>query len=278
MFNFDKIYVINLESRFDRKHAFNTRYRHKLNYEYINAVPGESINVPDLIKQGKLNKSFYDPNGMVNKNIIACAFSHRLAIQTFVDSGAETCLILEDDVIIDTSKINETYITQLQNEISDLNWDIIFLGRQELYIFKNSRNDKNDDVSPLFCKHKKALGGFAAHAYLINKKSAKKLLEHTNPIKYAADVLLDMRCDDMNVFCIKESLIRQLIDLNYDLGKIKFNEAKSDTSQHDHWTNQCYMFSNVDDTVQSAEFLENNTSLEGPNIHIGGLVKLNFKQ
>ena len=71
MFNFDKIYVINLESRFDRKHAFNTRYRHKLNYEYINAVPGESINVPDLIKQGKLNKSFYDPNGMVNKNIIA---------------------------------------------------------------------------------------------------------------------------------------------------------------------------------------------------------------
>ena len=278
MFNFDKIYVINLESRFDRKHSFNTRYRHKLNYEYINAIPGNSINVPDLIKQGKLNKSFYDPNGMVNKNIIACAFSHRLAIETFVKSGAESCLILEDDVALDPSRLNAEYIAQLETELSDLDWDIVFLGRQELYIFKNNSTDINDDISPLFCKHKKALGGFAAHAYLINKKSAKKLLEHTHPIKYAADVLLDLRCEDMNVYCIKESLFRQLIDLNYDLGETKFKEGKSDTSQHDHWTNQCYMFSNVDDTVQSAEFLENNTSTNGPNIHIGGLVKLNFKQ
>ena len=252
MFNFDKIYVINLESRFDRKHSFNTRYRHKLNYEYIDAIPGNSINVPDLINQGKLNKSFYDPNGMVNKNIIACAFSHRLAIETFVKSGAESCLILEDDVALDPSRLNAEYIAQLETELSDLDWDIVFLGRQELYIFKNNSTDINDDISPLFCKHKKALGGFAAHAYLINKKSAKKLLEHTHPIKYA--------------------------DLNYDLGETKFKEGKSDTSQHDHWTNQCYMFSNVDDTVQSAEFLENNTSTDGPNIHIGGLIKLNFKQ
>lgn len=278
MFNFDKIYVINLQSRFDRKHAFNTRYRHKFDYEFIDAIPADAINVPDLIKQGKLNDSFYDPNGMVNKNIIACAFSHRLAIETFVDSGAETCLILEDDVALDPSRMNQEYVNQLESEISNLDWDIIFLGRQELYIFNDLKDDKNDIASPLFCKHKKALGGFTAHAYLINKKSAKKLLEHTKPIKHAADVLLDMRCDDMNVFCIKESLFRQLIDINYDLDEIKFAEAKSDTSQYDHWTNQCYMFSNVDDTVQSAEFLENNTSVDGPNVHIGGLVKLNFKQ
>lgn len=278
MFNFDKIYVINLESRFDRKHSFNTRYRHTLDYEFINAVPGNAINVPSLIKQGKLNQSFYDPNGMVNKNIIACAFSHRLAIETFLKSDAETCLILEDDVVIDPSRLNKEYIARLDHELSELDWDIVFLGRQELYIFNDLKDDKNDNISSLFCKHKKALGGFTAHAYLINRKSAEKLIEHTTPIKYAADVLLDMRCDDMNVYCIKESMFRQLIDINFDLDEMKFKEAVSDTSQYDHWKNQCYMFSNVDDTVQSAEFLENNTNTDGPNIHIGGLVKLNFKQ
>jgi len=82
----------------------------------------------------------------------------------------------------------------------------------------------------------------------------------------------------MNVYCLKESLFRQLLDINFDLGEIRFTEGFSDTSEYDIDKNQCYMFTVVDDTVKSSEYLENNTKVDGPNRYIGGLVKLNFKE
>ena len=67
----DKIYVINLPKRIDRRKEFDETFG-RLKYQYIEAISGDEINVKELIKNKRVSKFFYDPSGSVNKNVIAC--------------------------------------------------------------------------------------------------------------------------------------------------------------------------------------------------------------
>ena len=47
----DKIFVISLRERDDRRKSFDINFR-DFNYEYVDAVDGNSLDISELVKQG----------------------------------------------------------------------------------------------------------------------------------------------------------------------------------------------------------------------------------
>ena len=255
----DKIYVINLPKRKDRREEFDITFG-KLIYEYIQAISGDEVNVKELIKQKRVSKYFYDPAGSVNKNVIACNLSHLKVWETFLESKEDVCLVFEDDVVFTeeifltttSMETNEAVITptkfwnDMMSQLDTLDWDIAFLGKKQEYV-------NGIDKTELFCKPFWASGLFGGHAYMLNKKSIRNLILKYRPIKYAADVFLDMMIDEMNVVALKKSLFRQRTDI-YLHDKKLLHKVDSDTF-YNEYREEKFTEVRVDDTVESIEFI-----------------------
>jgi glycosyl transferase family 25 len=271
----DKIYVINLPKRQDRRDEVESELS-RLEYHYINAIDGMEIDIPKLILNGTLNESFYDPKGMVNKNVVACALSHRKSWETFVDSQEETCLILEDDVFTTRPILKDSYSENYDKpsefwddmmfQLGGLDWDVVYLGKKTQYV-------DGIDTTPLFCIPFYGAGGWGAHSYLINKKSAKKLLKLYNPIKYAVDVFLDVMIDELNVYSVKESSFRQRGDIYIEK---KLPEKVDSDTFHNSYYKGSITSTHVDNTVESTEFTNYRESVDFEEGR--GFIKLNFRK
>ena len=262
----DKIYVINLPKRKDRREEFDITFG-KLIYEYIQAISGDEVNVKELIKQKRVSKYFYDPAGSVNKNVIACNLSHLKVWETFLESNEDVCLVFEDDVVFTeeifltttSMETNEAVITptkfwnDMMSQLDTLDWDIAFLGKKQEYV-------NGIDKTELFCKPFWASGLFGGHAYMLNKKSIRNLILKYRPIKYAADVFLDMMIDEMNVVALKKSLFRQRTDI-YLHDKKLLHKVDSDTF-YNEYREEKFTEVRVDDTVESIEFINYPVSPE----------------
>ena len=116
------------------------------------------------------------------------------------------------------------------------------------------------DRTPLFCTPFWSAGLFGAHSYMINKKSVDKIINGYKPLKYPADVYLDVLIEDLNVYALKESLFRQETDI-YLHDKPNLKKVDSDTF---HNENRKKGFTNVkvDNIVESVEFINYPESLE----------------
>ena len=276
----DKIYTINLPERKDRKEKFIERFS-TLDFSFVEAIRGEDIKIPKLIKKGIVSKQFLDPGGSINKWIVACALSHIKVWEEFKSSKKNTCLVFEDDVVIsrDINKnITETiteenkviarppqYWNELFYQIQDLDWDIIFLGKKERYVDGTSVNKLQPQESPLFCIPFWSSGLWGAHSYMINKKSVTKLLKKYKPIEYSVDVFLDL-CNnsnlrDMKVFALKESLFRQETDIYIHDKNDWIAKLDSDTL-HNRDGLKKFTTVKVDETVDSIEFINYPSSSE----------------
>lgn len=193
MLDIDIIYIINVREDRDRlvETIENLTQAGYYNYKIIEAVNGDDLDVSQLIKEGKLNNTFSDPNGNLNLGIIACALSHRKAYLEFSKSSYNRCLIIEDDI-----EFTPKYFIDYANGVVDVfnenlnkykdKWEIIQLGKNW-----DKLTSTRSDIKYLN-KIVKFIPDYAAHAYIINKNSVKKLIEATNKIKFAADANLDI--------------------------------------------------------------------------------------
>ena len=276
----DRILTISLPRRQDRKEKFNQRFG-KIEFNYIEAVSGMDINIPKLISEGIVNDEFYDAFGAINKNVIACSLSHLKCWEIFRASKTETCLIFEDDVVptkeifsSTTNSNNEVVIqpsdfwNEMMNQLEDLDWDIVYLGKKEKYV-------DGIDRTPLFCTPFWSAGLFGAHSYMINKKSVDKIIDGYKPLKYPADIYLDILIEDLNVYALKESLFRQETDI-YLHDKKLLHKVDSDTF---HNENRKKGFTNVkvDNIVESVEFTNYPESIEFDNKRWPPLMKAKLR-
>ena len=222
---FDKIYVINLKRRKDRKEDIIKAFP-GVNLTFIEAVDGNDLNQKQLIKEGKINTSFCDPTGMVTMGIFACALSHKKAWDQALADGVENALFLEDDVysimpLIEGSNFTPQYQSIL-NDIKQFDWDLIHLGKKTST--SAGINIGNYLVVP---RYRSSYNG--AHAYAANKNTIKELSKQCLPIKLAADVYLDEFYNSkFNIFTLRESLIRQVSDTTLA------QEADSDTYYNEY--------------------------------------------
>lgn len=120
----DKIFVINLARRSDRKKSmekfFLIQNISPTDYEFIEAFDGQT---PITQTKFELNKISNPSNPIITSGHFACLLSHLKAIQLAKSRGYKSIMILEDDVY-----------TEEQNLISKLNsiqvpdYDLMYLG------------------------------------------------------------------------------------------------------------------------------------------------------
>ena len=221
---FDKIYVINLKRRKDRKEKL-IKDNPEIDFTFIEAIDGKKITKEQLIETGQLNPLFYDPTGMVTMGIFACALSHKKAWDQALEDGVETALFLEDDINFKVPFIKDRSFTPLYQDIlSDLkqfDWDLVQFGKKtemQQGIFSGKYW-----VVP---RYKSNFNG--AHTYAATREMIQTLSNNCLPVKYAADVYIEGFYNTHNLLTLKESLIRQNSD------SVDPQNADSDTYYNDY--------------------------------------------
>lgn len=148
----------------DIKSLLNS-YDMKVNF--IKGIDKRTINIDELIKTN--NITYWDS---VNKGRIACHYSHIDVLKKFLETNETRCIIFEDDLLItENFKIILKY--KLKNIIKNTpkNIDLLYLG----YCYQ----DCNNDI--IVNKYmKKTNGALCRHAYMVNRKAAKIIINQTN--------------------------------------------------------------------------------------------------
>lgn len=155
-------------------------HKHELNPILFKGINGKTVE-QDLINTHFTQ--FYSKFGP--KSSIGCALSHLYVWKQFLESDSNYALIFEDDIVFDESinlkqTINE-FITQTPKD-----FDILALGsfgsentNNFFYLVMNLLQITSDEVivnefikKPHTC--------LAAHAYILSRKGASKLIENLN--------------------------------------------------------------------------------------------------
>ena len=243
---FDKIYIIN-SSRYSPNRRLKIVNELKSvgwnNYEFVEAIWGTELpaDLTSLIKAGELNDVMYDPNGIMTRNIIACAMSHRRAQQKMINDGIESALIIEDDVKFTEPGLKMLVngeLDSIQQELQKSDWDLFYWGGVTEQV-------NNFDIGKgSLRKYKRYLPEWAAHAYQITRSGAEKLVKNNTPIKYAADVNLE--CTPLNMYCSPYTMICQTIgDWDRPLGELMLNEIHDLIMERRHETGSTEAWSNT---------------------------------
>lgn len=198
----DAAYVIHLDRHKLRKKVIDKLSKDiQLPLTYIQAIDNKDYldNPQELTKY--LNNEWWDPCGWLTLGIIACALSHRKAYKTFLDSDNEVGLFLEDD-IYNTKYLRRYDYNQVRKELDDMEWGVCWYGKYWDENFKINDITKNliepEPVSRLQT---------AAHAYLLNRKSAEWFYNNILPLKYPADIRLEI--SPFKQVALKHSVFKQ---------------------------------------------------------------------
>lgn len=200
-------YVISLKSLERLENIDLQNKKLNANINIIDAVNGLQLNQNELLKLGEISQSFFKEENKRSKEI-GCYKSH-LFIYNLINNNLNKkkySVVLEDDFNVIPENINEKMETLLNN-ISDLDFDIIFLGNT----FPNNSVDKIKNDLYLIDKNKYTIGTFA---YLINNKNIDKIINLTKFIDAPIDNKLDtlIKNNSLNAFVVYPNLINYIAE------------------------------------------------------------------
>lgn len=178
-----KSYVINLKKNMEKYTRLQTTFAGiNIKPERVEAIYGkdlsdsyiDSVTYPSV--QFTINNGRSTDNNIGTLGGIGCYLSHVLLWKMLVDSKEDVFLILEDDATPSVYSVVE--INRFLNSINkaEPDWDAIYLGWAKPFYSGNKDIKISNDI------YKINEITFQTHAYLINKKGAKKLLEKAFPI------------------------------------------------------------------------------------------------
>jgi GR25 family glycosyltransferase involved in LPS biosynthesis len=216
----DKIYTINLDIRQDRKIECIQQGRiHRFEQEFIRGVDGDTLNIPQLVKDGLLADHFLDPNGSnCTKGTYGCSFGHINAWKKAYDDSVEVALFLEDDFVISPFVDFDRMTIELKDYIMDCDWDILFLGKHKRYVLGDTINSlmvKTEEDwldKPLATRDKtNGVEYWGAHAYLVRRETIKYLIDNYTPINMAVDIWLQYLTKKslLKIYSLQETLVYQ---------------------------------------------------------------------
>ncbi len=120
-------YVINLTSQNERR-AFMQRQALSLglNFSFIEAISGTSLTAEQLKSYDATTRHRYMARELT-LNEIACVLSHRKAIQTFLETGSEFGVVLEDD-----AELRPHFVTAIHEAVKHWHgWEVAKLYTNE---------------------------------------------------------------------------------------------------------------------------------------------------
>ncbi|MGY5955800.1 glycosyltransferase family 25 protein [Kosakonia sp. BK9b] len=169
-----KTYIISLKHSEERRRSVSAQASElQLDYAFIDAVNGRDIpaNVLGFLRK----KESY----AITPGEIGCSMSHLLAYEKLLNSTDEHALILEDDVLI-PADINER-LARLAAHIKGDKPYVCLLSKVNQYCKKPLMLLAEKDAL-----HHVYNAAFS-HAYVINRKAAKNLLDNLFPVWCVAD-------------------------------------------------------------------------------------------
>jgi GR25 family glycosyltransferase involved in LPS biosynthesis len=166
----NKIYIINLEYRTDRKIKLtNILQKYNINnYEFIDAIDKNN----EFVKQEYQNLKLNNKTNIKTIGHFACLLSHLKVINMINENDKEYNIILEDDVFFDVN-----FVEKLEN-IKFSYFDMMYIG------------GLIDDYKIIFddyCYHNRIMG---MYAYIINPINKNKILKILNKKKYPCDIAI----------------------------------------------------------------------------------------
>lgn len=171
---FDRIVVINLDSRPDRLEVFNTQAKKwGIKYERFSAVVA---NPPSLAPTW------------------ACKESHKAVIKSAIEDKVKRLFIFEDDALFvdDFNNKFDSFYLELPED-----WDMLYLGAWHLV----SQPYKEGIV--------KMVKSYSAHAYGINEHYMQKAFSQVYKPK-PIDIALSMNHPHSKAYCAKPALVGQI--------------------------------------------------------------------
>lgn len=204
--NIDKVYIINLEHRTDRKAKVIGELERIgiTNYEFFKAIKPSEEDIQ------KWNPKFLDPmpvwfKGDVPKykiGSLGCMLSHMEIIKQCIKNQYENVLILEDDTIF-CLKAGFT----LNHLLSVLNNQIETLSFGLLYFAGNHRNTTPEKISNNIIK---VDGSLTTGSYIINKSVMEYIVENMQGYAREIDVYYaNIIQKKYPCYCVTPHLTRQ---------------------------------------------------------------------
>lgn len=158
-----------------------------LDVEFVEAVEGRELTAEKLERLCDINSIKKNPQWL-RPGIVACALSHRLCYEKFLQSTEKVALILEDDVILDF-EIHQL-IPELESSIKDLEVILLyFQSFKRIEISTVGSEDIGGGFQLFYPVNFQALG--SSGAYVISRASAKNIHDTMMPIRYSIDNWVD---------------------------------------------------------------------------------------
>jgi hypothetical protein len=194
----DKIFCISIDET--RWQAFVARAGPWISQvEKLDGTNGRSV-----VKMAWIRQNFLS-NSNMTRGQMGCYDSHVRIWEMMKNNRWKNVLVLEDDGDFRYSAEMAALLRRIFDEAAERhpNWDIFYLGR-------NPQDPRNfarvgrDIVVPRSCQ--------TFHAYVINRKACKALLERAWPISVPVDVLASDLSDSgkMNALAAEQSIIKSL--------------------------------------------------------------------
>ena len=174
-------YIINLRKDVKkREHMDRLCKKYNLNYHFIDAVYGKELSDNEIDEVYNLKDSIKHCRRALTKGEIGCALSHLKIYRYMVENNIQQAIIFEDDIEIKDGF--DDVVGSL--EILPKDWELVLLGYLPNFkIYKKSQKKINNDFSIV----RFANVVFGLHAYLINLKGAKRLLNQLTTIAEPID-------------------------------------------------------------------------------------------
>jgi GR25 family glycosyltransferase involved in LPS biosynthesis len=176
---FDRVYFISMPKRLE--HVKQTAAALGINNPWIlKAFNKDYLNISYLYEQHFVTNDFLsrDRKGRSAAGELGCAISHiAVALHCMHDPSVNTCVIFEDDLQLSS----ENSISRMKSFLDQvayakLRWDVLYLGY--------GAEPQTNEGSKEYIKLKNPTG---LYAYVLNKKSIKKLLVSVFPINIPID-------------------------------------------------------------------------------------------
>lgn len=167
-----RIYLISLEQ--DQQRRIELAERFPQNYpkmQWIKAVNGKELSAKEYFFY--VSKFFESHKKMITPSEVGCTLSHIKALEEFLKTEEEYCLILEDDVIGCDKDITHINSLVMSNKINDF---VLCGGQNGLNFWKYIMAKKNTDnlyFLPIFSMRFL----FRTCSYIVNKKTARYIIK-----------------------------------------------------------------------------------------------------
>lgn len=173
-----KIYVLSLASDTERRARLVAQLRALgLDFEIFNAVDGRNGLPEEYYRRVDFVKAAARLGRRLGNGEAACAISHALIYERILSEGHPYALILEDDVQVDQN------LLRLIASEAHTRYDLLLLNHRFSYVWRFSER-------PLFGHFKTyrlLLPCWMTAAYVVSRRGAEYLLQHSRPIDHTAD-------------------------------------------------------------------------------------------